>query len=54
MTKDETEENDRQARRSQIITIDRDLKKDQDRDEDGKRYLDTGPMPGSRSMPYKE
>ena len=29
-------------------------KKDQDRDEDGKRDLDTGSVPGSGSMPQKE
>ena len=31
----------------------RDFKKDQDRDEDGKRDLDTGSMPGSGRMPQK-
>ena len=29
-------------------------KEDQDRDEDGKRDLDTGSVPGSGSMPQKE
>ena len=32
----------------------RDWKKDQDKDEDGKRDLDTGSMPWSGSMPQKE
>ena len=32
----------------------REIKKDQDRDEDCKRDLDTGSMPGNRSMPQKE
>ena len=30
------------------------LRKDQDRDEDGKRDLDTGSVPESGSMPQKE
>ena len=46
------EEKEGQARRSQRLYTD--LKKDQDRDNDSKRDLNTGSMQGSGSLSQKE